>query len=80
MNNQPAFTLRDGAIKATIWANDSEKGTFYSVDVTRSYKDKGGEWQETTSFSGSDILRAGNLYTAAYNRILQLKADEAEKA
>ena len=79
MNNKPAFTLRDGAIKATAWANDSEKGIFYSVDVSRGYKDQSGEWKETTSFSGNDILRAGNLYNAAYNRILELKANDGDQ-
>ncbi len=75
MTNKPTFTLRDGGIKATCWANDSEKGTFYSVDIVRSYKDKDDEWKETHSFSGSDVLKASHLLQAAYNRIIELKAN-----
>ena len=73
---QPAFTLRDGAIKATAWANTNDKGTFYSVDVVRGYKDANGEWKDTTSFSGSDLLRASNLMQQAYNKTLELKSND----
>ena len=75
MTNTPAFKLRDGTITATAWANTSEKGVFYSVDISRSYKTDDGEWKETSSFSGNDALRASNLLTQAYNRTLELKAD-----
>lgn len=69
MNNKPKFTMRDGAIKATVWENTTEKGTFCSVDLVRSYKDKNGEWKETTSLTGGDILRAANLLNEAYQEI-----------
>ena len=76
MSNKPVKTFRDGAIKATVWGNESDKGTFYSVDVVRSYKnDETGEWKDTTSFSGNEILRASNLLAKAYNHTLDLKAD-----
>ncbi len=52
MSNQPAHKLKLGLITATIWDNDG----FYSVDVTRSYRDKDGDWKSTTSFSHSDLL------------------------
>jgi len=80
--NKPAATIRDGALKATIWKNPSEKGHFYSVDIIGSYK-VGDEFKETSSFSGSDILRLGFLAQRAYGMILELRiadADEAKKA
>lgn len=77
-NNQPVHTLRDGAIKATVWANRSEKGTFYSVIVVRGYKDQTDNWKDTDSFSGGDILKASNLYQSAYNFILSLIALEKQ--
>lgn len=67
MSNQPKYKIRDGLIKATIWENDHKDGVFYSVDLRRSYTDGNGEWKETTSFSGSDLLRAANLLQRAYN-------------
>ena len=45
LNNQPADTIRDGSIKATIWANFGEKGTFYTVEISRTYKDDQDNYQ-----------------------------------
>ena len=67
MAKQPAFKLRDGLISATIWENPSENGIFHSINIVRSYTDGNGEWKETTSFSGSDLLKAANLLQRAYN-------------
>lgn len=74
MTNKPAFEIRDGALKAVGWANSSEKGTFYSVDLIRSYKD-GDNWKETRSLSGSDVLKGANLLNRAYNRMADLRAE-----
>jgi len=52
MANQPAQKYRLGLITATIWDNDG----FYSVDMSRSYKDDQGDWKNTTSFHHSDLL------------------------
>jgi hypothetical protein len=30
-NTKPAATIRDGALKATIWRNSGDKGEFHSV-------------------------------------------------
>lgn len=75
MTNKPVIEIRDGAIKVTVWPNDSEKGTFYSVELVRSYKD-GENWKESRSLSGGDVLRGANLLTLAHNEILHLKATE----
>ena len=50
--SQPAHKIKIGRIAATIWNNDG----FYSVDVTRAYKDNYDEWKSTNSFSQSDLL------------------------
>jgi hypothetical protein len=65
-------------MKATIWKNTSEKGDFYTVDLSRSYK-QGDEWKETTKgFSGLDLFKATNLLTLAYNRINELRASSTQ--
>jgi hypothetical protein len=77
MRNKPFHEIRDGLIKATIWKNTRQKNErpiiIYSVDVTRSYKDNGGNWKESTSFSGNELLRVANLYERAYNAILNAR-------
>ena len=78
MSNQPHFKLKDGAVKLTCWKNENDKGAFYSVDLVRSYKnDETGEWKDTTSLSGAELLRAANLLTEAYNRIRAEKSQDA---
>lgn len=52
MSNQPVQKFRLGLITATIWKNEG----FYSVDLSRSYKNDQGEWQNTSSFHHSDLL------------------------
>ena len=72
MTNKPVDTLRDGFIKATIWKNTNEKGDFYSVDLSRTYKD-GEELKDTHSFNPSDLLKVSRLAEKAYDRIGELR-------
>ena len=75
--NGPIETLRDGSLKATIWSNIGEKGTFYTVDFSRTYS-VGDEIKNGRSFSGSDPLRIARLATKAYDRMIELRrADKA---
>lgn len=76
---EPAATLRDGAIKATIWANPSDKGTFYSVDISRTFK-KDDEYKNSHSFSGTDILKAQRLLGGAYDHIQSIYEDNRDNA
>ena len=41
---QPVKTLRGGRIQVAIWENHSDKGPFYNVTVSRSYKE-GDSWK-----------------------------------
>jgi len=74
--NQPVDTIRDASLKATIWKNKTEKGIFYSVNLTRSYKGEDGNWNETDSFSGSELLRIARLADIAYSEILMHRAND----
>ena len=74
---KPTETLRDGAIKVTIWKNPSSKGDFYSIDISRTYKD-GDNYKDTHSLSGVDILKAQRLAGKAYDRIQALYAENAQ--
>ena len=59
---KPAHKLRSGAIEVAIWAKSGEKGAFYSVTMSRSYK-QGDEWKQADSFSGDDILVLSSFST-----------------
>lgn len=59
--NRPTETLREGALKAAIWRNESETGAYHTVTVARTYKDKDGNLQDTSSLRGKDMLSLAEL-------------------
>jgi hypothetical protein len=68
-SRKPAHKLRDGAIEVAVWRNDGEKGAFYSVTASRSYK-QGEEWKQTESFGQDDLLALAKLLDLAHTWIL----------
>jgi hypothetical protein len=44
-----------GRIRAAIWANQGDNGTWYNVTLSRNYKD-GEEWRSSSSFGRDELL------------------------
>ena len=65
-NQKPVHEIRLGAIKATIWANETSVGTRHSVNVSRLYKD-GDEWKRTDSFGRDDLLLVAKVADLAHS-------------
>ena len=63
---KPVHTIRQGMLKAAIWANETQNGTRHNVTLVRIYKD-GDDWKESSSLGRDDLLRGA--------RILQLASD-----
>jgi hypothetical protein len=59
--NKPAYSIRVGKIKATAWENTSGDSSFMSFKLSRSYKDKDGNWVDSDSFGIEDISVIGSL-------------------
>lgn len=75
--NEPVQTIRFGRIEVAIWENEGKQDrAFYSTTLTRSYKDEDGNWQQTSSLSGSELLVASKALETAYLAIQELKAAE----
>lgn len=56
MAKKPDKHFRIGSITATVWGNQNGQGNhFYSVNISRSYKD-GEEWKQSDSFGHGDLL------------------------
>lgn len=70
---RPAAILRDGSLKATLWQKQSEKGVFFNVTLSRTYKD-GDEYKDSNSFSGAELLRISRLAGKAYDLADELRA------
>ncbi|TWT41308.1 hypothetical protein [Botrimarina hoheduenensis] len=73
--NEPVARLKDGLLQIAIWKNESENGRgFYSTSaVQRSYKDDAGNYHETTSLSGTQLIQAARLYGLAYDKVRELE-------
>ena len=50
---QPAHQIRSRAVKAALWRNATDKGTFYNITLERLYKD-GEVWKSASSFGIGD--------------------------
>ena len=74
---KPATTLRDRPLKATVWKNEGENGSWYSTSFTRTYRTEQG-FQDTDSFRASDLLPLARLAGRVYDAITDL--DDAERA
>ena len=54
-NNQPVHKIRHSAVSASIWRQETDKGTVFNVTFQRSYKD-GDTWKNSTSFGRNNLL------------------------
>ncbi len=80
-NKKPFQSIRDGALKATIWRNESEEGKrFYSVEFSRTYTDQEGNYHDSSSFSGAELLRVGFLAQKAYDVISEARSVDRKHA
>ena len=76
---KPATEIRLGRIKASVWPNarDDGKGTWYSVQLVRLYRD-GEEWRTSQTFGRDDLLLVAKVADLAHSRVCELEARGAE--
>ena len=72
-NEKPAHKIRKGAIEVAIWRREGEKGPFYNVTMSRSYK-QGEEWKHADSFGADDLLLLAKLLDQAHSWIISQPA------
>ncbi|MBN2454141.1 hypothetical protein JXB11_01200 [Candidatus Woesearchaeota archaeon] len=75
MDNKPEKKFRAGAVTATIWRNASEKGSYGTVQLERSYLDKDSKWKSAGSLRLNDIPKAELVLQKAYE-YLAVKQEE----
>jgi hypothetical protein len=76
--SQPAHKIRDGVLQVTIWRNTGDKGNWYSVVPTRSYKQSDDSWKETDSLNADDCLAMAELLREAYAWIKMQRRSDAK--
>jgi hypothetical protein len=57
----PVHTIRYRNLRAAIWENDSQNGTFLSVTFSRSYRDKDEQWHDVASVNAGDLPMLAKL-------------------
>lgn len=71
---QPEKRFKVGACTASVFANEiagkEGKATIKSVSLQRTYKDKKGNFQNTTSFGANDIPKAILALSKAYEYLI----------
>ena len=55
MANAPVHKIRIKSITITIWENTRGDFPSLSINLSKSYKDKKGDWQETGNFNVNDL-------------------------
>lgn len=73
--------FRAGIISATVWKNKgmSKKGEvteFRTISLQRGYKDKSGEWQNTTSLRVNDLPKAAFVLNKAYEYLITMSSED----
>jgi hypothetical protein len=74
---KPIHEIRLGAIKATVWRNETANGTRYNVTVGRLYRD-GDQWKLAETFGRDDLLLVAKVADQAHSWIFQ-HGQESEK-
>jgi hypothetical protein len=65
---RPIRRIRAGAVKLAVWQNGVNGNEFETVIITRSYKDKNGEWKDSNSFRVSQIPQVILVLQKAYEQ------------
>jgi hypothetical protein len=72
----PAHKFRFGSLQVTIWRNTGEKGAWYTVVPSRSFKTGDDAWKDSSQLRFDDLLIMAKLLDQAHTYIAnQLKAD-----
>lgn len=77
--SKPINTFRDGSLKVTLWRNDRDNGEFYSIRLSRTWKDERGQYHDSDRFTGTELLRIARLANIAYDALLTLRSSDRDE-
>lgn len=79
----PRKEFRIGRVRSSVWENHHpEKGVWYSVTFSRSYRDGGpdGPWRNANSYGWEDLLVIAELSRMAFHWIHQQLQSQSQAA
>jgi hypothetical protein len=62
---KPVHKLDLNGLRATVWKNQGKNGDYYSVQLSRSFRDKKGKWKDTNSFGVRHLAAVRSLLDQA---------------
>jgi hypothetical protein len=74
----PVATVSVNHVQGAIWRNVSEGSIFYNTTFTLRYREVGGEWKTSTSYTQLDLLALGKCADLAFDKIEGLKRQDKE--
>ena len=70
--NKPEIVFKAGPVRAAVWKNTTERGSYYSVTLERSYK-KNDVWAHTSQLRINDLPKAVIALNKAFEYLLQAR-------
>jgi len=67
-NKQPVQKIRHGAVSASIWSQDADRGPVFNVTFQGSYRDED-TWKDSTSFGRNNLLVISLIAARAFEWI-----------
>jgi hypothetical protein len=76
VKNPPLAKIRVGSVQIAIWENTDEDGkkTISGGKPKRTFRDKEGQYHETSTYFAGDYLELAKAADLAHTRILELQA------
>lgn len=78
----PVHSVQCGRIRGVVWRNTGSDGEWFSVSVTRSYKDNSDppQWRQAATFGRDDLLIVAEVTRALWAWIVQRQTTGTEAA
>lgn len=74
---KPVHTIRISNVEAAVWENESEKGVFHAVTISRKYR-KEDEVRNSDSFSGRDLLVLAKVSDLAHSWVTENRPEQSD--
>jgi len=67
---KPEFDVKLGRLRAVVWKNkSSDDKEYHSIQFETSYKDKEGNWKNSSSFSESELPQLEKLVDLVFHKL-----------
>ena len=79
-SNKPIKSFRAGGVEASVWENEAQEGggTRRSVSVRKRYRDKQGNWKDSTTFFANDLPCLALVAQKAFEFLALNESDDQE--